>query len=286
MNLSSSQGLTLPLKSSSKDPLQSVTSLNTVTDSLELQVTQEWDHISKRFQQYFFQSLENLPVTSKSISVDLFERKRVSYLQSLTVLYPSEEVLVKYQTLRSQQLEKCFQNLLADVSADTYSATDVTSNCCYLADIILKMIKEDFIVFNSGVFKRSFNVARAMHDMYLEKFSDEMSALVEDIWEDIEKIINKKPKNNGKSTLLKRNQSSDSLRSSKSFSSISAALEKLPREYMASIINVVNSILYLEENVDRLIQAAAWDASGLPIKKLKRKGSLKGLCFCLKLATK
>lgn len=277
LNLSSSQGLTLPLKSSGKDPLQSMTSLNTVTDSLELQVTQEWDHISKHFQQYFFQSLENLPVTAKSVSVDLYEKKRVGYLQSLTVLYPTEEVLVKYQTLRSQQLEKCFQNLLADVNADTYSAMDVTKNCCYLADIILKMIREDFIVFNSGVFKRSFNVARAMHDMYLEKFSDEMSALVEDIWEDIEKIINKKPsKNSSKSTLLKRNQSSDSLPSAKSFSSISAALDKLPREYMASIISVVNSILFIEENVDKLIQTSAWDTSGLPSKKIKRKGSLKG----------
>jgi hypothetical protein len=45
--------LTLPLKSTNKDPLQSVTSINTVTDSLEQQVSQEWDHIARHFQQYF-----------------------------------------------------------------------------------------------------------------------------------------------------------------------------------------------------------------------------------------
>ena len=189
LSLSSCQGLTLPLKSTNKDPLQSVTSINTVTDSLEQQVSQEWDHIARHFQQYFQHSLEQLPVGAKSLSIDLYERKRINHLQSLSVLFPTEDVLVKYQTLRSQQLDKCFQNLLQDINADNFNSMDVTKNCCYLANIILKMIKEDFIVFNSGIFKRSFNIARAMHDMYLEKFSDEMSALVEDIWEDIEKII-------------------------------------------------------------------------------------------------
>jgi hypothetical protein len=277
LSLSSCQGLTLPLKSTNKDPLQSVTSINTVTDSLEQQVSQEWDHIARHFQQYFQHSLEQLPVGAKSLSIDLYERKRINHLQSLSVLFPTEDVLVKYQTLRSQQLDKCFQNLLQDINADNFNSMDVTKNCCYLANIILKMIKEDFIVFNSGIFKRSFNIARAMHDMYLEKFSDEMSALVEDIWEDIEKIINKKPsRNSSRGQLSSRNQSTESLQSNKSFNSITAAMEKLPRDYIAAIANVVNSILYIEEHVEKLIQTSAWDASGLPSKKLRRKGSLKG----------
>ena len=53
-------------------------------------------------------------------------------------------------------------------------------------------------------------------------------------------------------------------------------MEKLPRDYIAAIANVVNSILYIEEHVEKLIQTSAWDASGLPSKKLRRKGSLKG----------
>lgn len=278
LSLSSCQGLTLPLKSSNKDPLQSLTSLNAVTDNLEQQVSQEWQHIARHFQQYFQESLEKLPVNANALSIDLYERKRINYLQSLTVLFPSEDVLVKYQTLRSLQLDKCFQNLLQGVNADTFNSMDVTKNCCYLADIILKMIIEDFIVFNSGVFKRSFNIARAMHDMYLEKYSDEMSALVEDIWEDIEKILNKKPsKNSSRVQLSNRNQSTDSLHSDKSFSSITAAMEKLPRDYIGAIVNVVNSLLYIEEHVEKLIQTSAWDASGLPSKKVKRKGSLKGV---------
>ncbi|XP_052100793.1 uncharacterized protein KIAA0825-like [Mytilus californianus] len=278
LSLSSCQGLTLPLKSSNKDPLQSMTSLNTVTDSVEQQVSEEWEHIARRFQQYFQHSLENIPVSAKPLSIDLYEKKRVNHLQSLSVLFPTEDVLVKYQTLRSLQLDQCFQNLLAGVNADNFSSIDVTKNCCYLADIILKMIKEDFIVFNSGVFKRSFNIARAMHDMYLEKYSDEMSALVEDIWEDIEEIMNKKSsKNSSKAKLSVRNVSSDSLPSTKSFSSITAAMDKLPRDYIASIVNVVNSILYIEEHVEKLIQTSAWDSSGLPSRKIKRKGSLKGV---------
>jgi hypothetical protein len=47
--------------------------------------------------------------------------------------------------------------------------------------------------------------------------------------------------------------------SNKSFNSITAAMEKLPRDYIAAIANVVNSILYIEEHVEKLIQTSAWD---------------------------
>jgi hypothetical protein len=141
-----------------------------------------------------------------------------------------------------------------------------------------------------------------------------MSALVEDIWEDIEKIINKKPsRNSSRGQLSSRNQSTESLQSNKSFNNFirkflkvhvvhstcyvkrsfensriennkiffyhfqnniskvtTIAMEKLPRDYIAAIANVVNSILYIEEHVEKLIQTSAWDASGLPSKKLRR----------------
>jgi hypothetical protein len=130
-----------------KDPLQSVTSINTVTDSLEQQVSQEWDHIARHFQQYFQHSLEQLPVGAKSLSIDLYERKRINHLQSLSVLFPTEDVLVKYQTLRSQQLDKCFQNLLQDINADNMSCIARAMLNDLLKIPELKTIKSSFIIF-------------------------------------------------------------------------------------------------------------------------------------------
>lgn len=74
---------------------------------------------------------------------------------------------------------------------EQYSFMEIIKNCRELSDIIFNMIDEDFVIFNLGIFKKFFNIVRVMYDMYLEKFLDEMLVLVEDIWEDIEDIVNK-----------------------------------------------------------------------------------------------
>lgn len=215
--------------------------------------------------------------------MDLYENKRFAYIQSLCGLYPSDSVLLKYQTLRSQQLDHCFHTLLPDADSDNYNSIEVTRNCRELADIILKMIDEDFVIFNSSVFKKSFNIARAMHDMYLEKFSDEMSALVEDIWEDCEEIMKKRKtsfsSNSGSQSGLNKSLKKKTP-SLESMVANEIALEptafRMPRECIESILNVVMAVLHIEEHVESLLKCAAWDNAGLSNKKIKRKGSLRG----------
>lgn len=247
--------------------MQSVTSVNAVTDNLEMQISQQWDQISLHFRRYFTDKLQKLPIDSTKPDLDLFEGKRMEYIHSLLALYPSDDILIKYQTLRSQQLERCFETLLPEMDSEQYSSMEITKNCRELSDIILNMIDEDFVIFNSGIFKKSFNTARAMHDMYLEKFSDEMSALVEDIWEDIEDIVNK-PR---KSSLAHANQSPNSEQGEQEQNS-----QSLPRIYMESILDVVTSVLHIEEHVECLLRCAAWDPAGVTSKRVKRKGSLRG----------
>ncbi|XP_033750005.1 LOW QUALITY PROTEIN: uncharacterized protein KIAA0825-like [Pecten maximus] len=289
LSLSSSEGLSLPHTSRPRgtDPMASMASLNIATDNCEENISQQWDRIALHLRRYFTDRLTKLPIDSQKQVMDLYENKRMEYIQSLSTLYPSEDVLIKYQTLRSQQLDHCFHTLLPDADSEAYNSVAVTKNCRELADIILKMIDEDFVIFNSGVFKKSFNIARAMHDMYLEKFSDEMSALVEDIWEEIEEIIRKQPpqsssehshlgKGNSKLGKKEKAQSLESVLST-NVADEEVSTFSLPRDYMESILNVVTAVLHIEEHVESLLKCAAWDNAGISSKKVKRKGSLRGV---------
>lgn len=286
LSLSSSEGLSLPLKAPTADPMSSTTSVNIVEDNMELQISQQWDHIAMHLRKYFTDQLQKLPVRSQRFPLDMYENKRFEYIQSLSTLYPSDDVLIKYQTLRAQQLEYCFQTLLPDPDSENYNSIAVTRNCQELADIILKMIDEDFVIFNSGVFKKSFNIARAMHDMYLEKFSDEMSALVEDIWEEMEEILRKVPTSSSDHSNLgskSRLPSKEESHSADSIATMDGSMGSerglsfnLPKDYIESLINVIVSILHIEEHVESLLKCAAWDAVGVSSKKTRRKGSLRG----------
>lgn len=269
--------------------MSSMASLNIATDNSEENISQQWDRIALHLRRYFTDRLTKLPIDSQKQILDLYENKRMEYIQSLSTLYPSEDVLIKYQTLRSQQLDHCFHTLLPDADSEAYNSVAVTKNCRELSDIILKMIDEDFVIFNSGVFKKSFNIARAMHDMYLEKFSDEMSALVEDIWEEIEEIIRKQPAQSSSdhshlSQSKAKQVKKDKAQSMESVTSTDNSEEEestfsfsLPRDYIESILNVVMAVLHIEEHVESLLKCAAWDNAGISSKKVKRKGSLRGI---------
>lgn len=253
--------------------MQSVNSVNAVSDNLELQIAQQWDQISLHFRRFFTDKLKKLPIDSTKPDLDIFEGKRIEYIHSLLALFPSDDILIKYQTLRSQQLERCFETLLPEIDSEQYSSLEITKNCKELSDIILNMIDEDFVIFNSGIFKKPFNTARAMHDMYLEKFSDEMSALVEDIWEDIEEIVDK-PRKSSSGNQVTASQSPNSEQDVPDESNSSKI--SLPRMYMDSILDVVTSVLHIEEHVESLLRCAAWDPAGVSSKRVKRKGSLRG----------
>ncbi|KAK3097727.1 hypothetical protein FSP39_012501 [Pinctada imbricata] len=288
LSLSSEEGLSLPLSSRhDSNHMQSVTSVNAVADNVEFHISQQWDQIALHMRRYFTGKLQTLPMKPEKLAIDLFECKRIQYLQSLLSLYPSDDILIKYQTLRSQQLEKCFQTLLPEGTYDQCKSVDITKNCHHLASIILRMIDEDFLVFNSGIFKKSFNIARAMHDMYLEKFSDEMSALVEDIWEEIEEIFTKKRHTSTlegseqrKRVKLQRGNNADDLDHAEQSDSSEdqVAMEtSIPKEYIESMLEIVTSIIHIEEHVESLLRCAAWDTAGVSSKKVKRKGSLRGV---------
>lgn len=74
---------------------------------------------------------------------------------------------------------------LCQVEEEGLSHKDFASNCGTLAESVTAMIDEDFVVLNSGIFRKVTGVFRALHELYLEKFSDEMSVLVDEIGDEV-----------------------------------------------------------------------------------------------------
>ena len=73
------------------------------------------------------------------------------------------------------------------VEEEGLSHKDFASNCGTVAAPVMAMIDEDFVVLNSGVFRKVTGVFKALHELYLEKFSDEMSLLVDEIGDEVAK---------------------------------------------------------------------------------------------------
>ena len=147
------------------------------------------------------------------------------------------------------------------------------------------------MLLNSGVLKKPINIFRAFHKIYLEKYSDEMAALIEEIWDEIRDSVKRGPaqsfsvhgsKGKGKqasksgSLLRGQAQSLDSVYSQFDNVGTDMSMATIPPKYIKAILNIVNTVLQIEEHVENLQKASVWDFGELGSKKTKRKGSLKG----------
>ena len=73
------------------------------------------------------------------------------------------------------------------VEEEGLSHKDFAKNCGIVADSVMAMMDEDFVILNSGMFRKVTGVFKALHELYLEKFSDEMSLLVDEIGDEVAK---------------------------------------------------------------------------------------------------
>ena len=151
-------------------------------------------------------------------------------------------------------------------------------------------MNEDFSLLSSGFLNKTSSLFKAFHKIYLEKYSDEMAALVEEIWDEIRDSVKRGPtqslsiqgskgkgKQTSKSGSLLRNQSQsvDSIVSQ--FDNVGTDMAMMiPTKYIKAILNIVNTVLQIEEHVENLQKASLWDFGDVGSKKTKRKGSLKG----------
>ena len=152
------------------------------------------------------------------------------------------------------------------------------------------MMNEDFALLSSGFLTKTSSLFKAFHKIYLEKYSDEMAALVEEIWDEVKDSVKRGPaqsfsvqgskgkgKPTSKSGSLLRNQaqSLDSIVSQ--FDNVGTDVTMtIPTKYIQAILNIVTTVLQIEEHVESLQKASLWDYGDMGSKKTKRKGSLKG----------
>ena len=198
--------------------------------------------------------------------------------------------------LRSQQVEKCFNSVIPETESETLDFLAISENLGELAQVILQMINEDFVLFNSGVLKKPTNIFRAFHKVYLDKYSDEMAALIEEIWDEVRDSVKRGPaqsfsvhgsKGKGKhmpktgSLLRSQAQSLDSVYSQFDNVGTDVTMAAIPPKYIRAILNIINTVLQIEEHVENLQKALIWDNGELASKKTKRKGSLKGRLYDL-----
>ncbi|CAL1530200.1 unnamed protein product [Lymnaea stagnalis] len=193
LELASDEGLVLPLRCSPATAInQSSSSINVQLDTGDQLIEGKWSKLSQSIQKHIISQLLNIPPLGQNLICPwaVIER-RLELVGGLRSLSSDDEAWVTYRNVRGQQLEQLFNSLLPDNDSENVNHKEFCCNCQTVADKIMEMIEEDFSVLCTGVFKKIGGVHRILHDLYLEKYSDEMSVLVEEIADDI-RDFNKK----------------------------------------------------------------------------------------------
>ncbi|KAK6179051.1 hypothetical protein SNE40_011497 [Patella caerulea] len=278
LSLSAAEGLIFPLQTSTVNTVPiSMSSLHTIEDTTDKQIEAKWSKITQRLKKHFVEKLLRLPVQKNNLP-GIPVNQRLRLVQCLLAIAPDEEVWQCYQSLRTQQLEKSFRDLFPE--SDTFDYQSFSSHCDLIASTIINMIDEDFVVLNTGMFRKVIGVFKAIHDLYLEKYSDEMSLLVEEVSDDIFKIRHNTFAHGNitqnKRDKLQKGQSLDSIMPSRIIAQPQGEAI-VNAGCIQSLLHIIKSLLAIEEHINTLLRNTAWDVVGVSTKKAKRRGSLRGV---------
>ncbi|XP_064608337.1 uncharacterized protein KIAA0825-like [Liolophura sinensis] len=293
LSFSEHTGVSLPSRSSTRQNIEdSMVSLHTVTDTGELAVSQLWDKITLRLRKYFQDRLSKLSYNKDYPAIDISAKKRLEYVQALCSLFPAEDVWQKYRLVRAQQLGVCFATLLSEGGGDDVDIVEAGNNCEELTDMIITLMNQDYTLFITGVFRRAVTTLHALHDIYLDKFGDEMSALIDEIQDEMACSAKKGSK------WMPQSQSELGLQGSpthlvvrgktKSLDSMSIlSVEQLPHRgtpkptlplhLLRVLIKVVEAFLHIDRHMETLHGTMSWEVGGVNSKKSRSRGSIRGV---------
>ncbi|XP_064652487.1 uncharacterized protein KIAA0825-like isoform X2 [Lineus longissimus] len=286
LQLSSEEGIILPIRSSTADQVtESMMSINTVTDSSEQLNESLWGEICMRLRRSFIDGLNKLPINIQQTAINLDKDRRLDYLQSLCSLYPSDDIWARYKGLRCQQVDRCIGNLLMPHGRSLDLPT-FADNFEELANVIIVMIDEDFIILNSGIFKRNVKPFQALHEIFQDKLSDEISAVMDNIIDEL--IITQNGSrqsyhahSSGLMSNLKSGISHVSRKgASKSLDSLLIKSEDmgteliLPASHVHALTTIISATYAVDCHVETLYQRMTWEVFGNQ-KKKNLKSSLK-----------
>lgn len=193
--------------------------------------------------------------------------------------------------LRVQQLETYFNSLLPQSGEDEkLDIAAITKNCSMLAALITGMIDEDFAILTTGIFKKASSTFKAIHDLYLDKYADEMSALIEEIYDDLKDIIHRNSAQSSSEFLFDANHKKPLLKGYSSTAEqglLSAGGRRgshsrkasivISRHYLQSLRDILLSVFHIDEHIDYLYKMATTSGSStISNKRRGSKGSLRG----------
>ncbi len=156
-----------------------------MTDKSEQANEQLWNEICSRLRRYYLEHLGNLPFGHPCPKIYVDGHKRLEYVQSLCALFPVQEVWNKYQALRIQQFETIIKPHKQGKHNEKLTFSKGILQLEVLANQMLTMIKEEFELFNSGLFTSVTSTFKAIHEIYLERFGDEIGHVTEILHEEV-----------------------------------------------------------------------------------------------------
>ena len=298
LSLCSDEGLLLPLRNSGIDPtVMSMASINMVVDSSDQVIEQKWNRIAEHLKRHFLSRLSQLPLTHSDDPSNIVTSQRLHFLQSLRVIATDEDAWHCYRGMRLQELQKQLSLMVPEVESEQVNYL-LTKHCTAMADLIISMIDEDFLVLNTSLFTKVTSVFKSLHDLYLEKYTDEMTLLVEEISDEIADAKSKSfsqsqsdlgiNSNNTGNLFKGQAQSLDSMIAitgirSNSLHGIQRPHDgsllsnmSMPKACVDSLLEIVLSFLHIESHIFTLLKNSSWNVAGISGQKKKRKGSLRG----------
>lgn len=283
LKLSADESLSLPPipSASGGHSGPSVLSINTIADKSEQLKESLWRDVCMRFRRHLVERLKKLPTIDARPAINVYRKKRVEWVQSLCCLFSPADIWPRYRTLRAQQCDSCL--MCRSEQTSFIQAVDLFHKC--VTTTVISMINDDLELFNSGVFQHATSVFHGLHDIYLERISDEISVILDNLQEELcdgsanAKDLPKSTSEMGKLGYLRgtlKRQKSKSLDSLLGKDDGFTDFQALPLAYVEALVTFVQAIMTLDSYIDSLHADMVWEVSGNPFRKTSSKRDLKG----------
>ncbi|KAJ8028852.1 hypothetical protein HOLleu_28094 [Holothuria leucospilota] len=274
--ISCHEGMTLPIRAPKLENVASSSlSLNTISDTMEIENDSLWEDVRSRIKKFFLEQLQWTKSDDPCMSL-----KRVQLLQSMCILYPTQDVWSSYENLRSQQLLRMIghhlQGSSGGISTCRLDLETLAESLPTLMVALKQLMEEDFYIFMVGVFEQELDLKTALWKIYITKLSDVLQGHLNDI---ASKKGDQGPMANGHATKFKSVASLADVLSQTSFDENSqlAARFQLTEQEIKHLLSIAKNLAGLNDFYKSLCYQASWDttlAFKLPV---KGKGHLKGV---------
>lgn len=179
LHISSHEGMTLPIRAPKLENVAaSALSLNTISDTMEIENDSLWEDVRSRIKKYFLGLVQAI----KSDEIYTSRPSRVELVQSMCLLYPVLEIWSSYEKQRSQRVVHLTHERLCSTADGDLSEVppsclkDISERLPTLITTLKQLMREDFHLFMFGVFGQEVDLKTALWKIYISKINDELQS--------------------------------------------------------------------------------------------------------------